>query len=181
MKTNDSHYTQCKTNEGAASVVKYAASSGLQCKDDLVKDDIAGTAASRNSQCETSAGTTTLATYAASSGLQCTGQLVRDNSTTSNVSHNHQRESSMASTAGMKGCSSHTSQCEDIATENLHMADNSKNYQVRYVYNSGVIPRQVDALLARKPRKGDCNIGKVKNRTVLNSRKHVQEMVFDGV
>ena len=67
----------------------------------------------------------------------------------------------MPDTAGV-GSASRSSQCEDIVADDLHIADNSKNYKVRFVYNSEVVSRQVDALLARKPRKIECNTGEVK-------------------
>ena len=134
--------------------------------------------ASHNLTCESSAGAVAVVKHAASAGLQCNSELVKGNAGSLKVSHN-QHYAGMSDTAGV-GSASHSSKCEHTVADDLHIADN-KNFKVRFIYNSGVVPRQIDALLARKHRKSDCNIGVLKNRTVWNSGKGVQNMVPKNV
>ena len=134
--------------------------------------------ASHNLTCESSAGAVAVVKHAASAGLQCNPELVKGNAGSLKVSHN-QHYAGMSDTAGV-GSASHSSKCEHTVADDLHIADN-KNFKVRFIYNSGVVPRQIDALLARKHRKSDCNIGVLKNRTVWNSGKGFQNMVPKNV
>ena len=120
--------------------------------------------ASHSLTCESSAGAVGVVKHTASGGLQCKSELVKDNAASSRASHN-QYMAGMSHIASA-GSASHTSQCEGMVADNLHIAENSKSYKVRFVYNSGVVPRQVDALLARKPKRTEYNTGEVKNRTV---------------
>ena len=136
--------------------------------------------ASHNLTCESSAGAVGVVKHTASGGLQCKSELVKDNAASSRVSHNQQYIAGMSDIASV-GSASHISQCEGMVTDNLHIAENSKSYKVRFVYNSGVVPRQVDALLARKPQKTEYNTGEVKNRTVWYSGKCVPKMVLENV
>ena len=134
--------------------------------------------ASHNLTCESNAGAVAVVKHAASAGLQCNPELVKGNAGSLKVSHN-QHYAGMSDTAGV-GSASHSSKCEHTVVDDLHIADN-KNFKVRFIYNSGVVPRQIDALLARKHRKSDCNIGVSKSRTVWNSGKGVQNMVPKNV
>ena len=99
--------------------------------------------ASHNLTCESSAGAAGavgVVKHTASGGLQCKSELVTDNAARSTASHS-QHIAGMSQIAGAASAS-HTSQCEGIIADNLHIAENSKSYKVRFVYNSGVVPRQ---------------------------------------
>ena len=135
--------------------------------------------ASHNLTCECSAGAVGVVKCTASGGLQCKSELVKDNAASSRASHNQQYIAGVSHIASA-GSALHISQCEGMVTDNLHIAENSKSYKVRFVYNSGVVPRQVDALLARKPQKTEYNTGEVKNRTVWYSGK-CKRMVLENV
>ena len=136
--------------------------------------------ASHDLTCESSAGAAGVVgvvKHTASGGLQCKSELVTDNAACSTASHS-QHIAGMSQISGAASAS-HTSQCEGMVADNLHIAENSKSYKVRFVYNSGVVPRQVDALLARKSKRTKYSISEVKNRTVWYSGKCVPKMVLE--
>ena len=88
------------------------------------------------------------------SGLQCKGELVKDSTAACDVSHISQCESTRVTKAVMGSNASHSlKQCETIGVGESNTGDSSKNYKVRFVYNSRVVPRPVNAVLARKPAK----------------------------
>ena len=83
------------------------------------------------------------------------------------VSHNPQCEASKVSNAGMGSMASHSlNQCEGTGFGECEAVDCSKVYNTRLVYNSSVIPKQVDALLTRRPVKNCVNVRKFKSRNV---------------
>ena len=95
-----------------------------------------------------------------SSGLQCEGELVKDSTAAGGVSHNSICESSRVSEIAIGSNASHDQKCETSGVKAFTTGDSSKNYRVRFVYNSRVVPRQVDALLARKPARNNVKMSK---------------------
>ena len=67
-------------------------------------------------------------------------------------------------------------QCETIGVGVFKTGDSSKNYKIRFVYNSRVVPRQVDALLARKPVNNSAKCQNVKSRTIWGSVNSANSM-----
>ena len=103
----------------------------------------------------------------ASTGLQCQAELVKYSTAAGGVSRNL-CESNRVSEVSMGSNASHGQKCE-TATGVFAANVSSKNYKVRFVYNSRVVPRQVDALLARKPVVDNVKCQNVLGRTVWAS------------
>ena len=103
----------------------------------------------------------------ASTGLQCQAELVKYSTAAGGVSRNL-CESNRVSEVSMGSNASHGQKCE-TATGVFAANVSSKNYRVRFVYNSRVVPRQVDALLARKPVVDNVKCQNVLGRTVWAS------------
>ena len=105
---------------------------------------------------------------AASTGLQCQAELVKYSTAAGGVSRNL-CESSRVSEVSMGSNASHGQKCETVTGEMFTANGSSKNYRVRFVYNSRVVPRQVDALLARKPAIDNVKCQNVLGRTIWAS------------
>ena len=88
------------------------------------------------------------------SGFQCKGELVKDSTAACDVSGNCPCESSRETEAAMGSNASHgQKQCETTGVGVFKTGDSSKNCKIRFVFNSRAVPRQVNALLARKTSK----------------------------
>ena len=100
-----------------------------------------------------------------SGGLQCKGELIMNS--TDRLSRNSKCEASKVSNACMGSMVSRSlNQCEGSGLGECKTVDCSKGYNIRFVYNSNVIPKQVDALLARRPVKNCVNARRCKSRNV---------------
>ena len=101
---------------------------------------------------------------------------------TDRLSRNSQCEASKVNNAGMGSMVSHSlNKCEGSGFGECKAMDCSKSYSIRFVYNSSVIPKQVDALLARRPVKNCVNARIFKNRNVWGSMNAATKVSSDCV
>ena len=132
---------------------------GLQCTNDLVIHSIEACDWSRNSQCESK-----VSRNPRSTEVVC--DWSRDSQCESNASHR--------SSCGRTACDKlRKSQCESKHVNAEVMGSSvvcsSKHYKDRFIYNSRLVPRQVEALLAKKCVKNSVKCYNVKRRTVCRS------------
>ena len=147
----------------------------MRWKGSVTKVGNVKTSDSRHLLCEASVVKPTV-----SGGLQCKGELVTNSTDTDRVSRNPQCEASKVSNAGMGSMASCSlNQCEGTGFGECKAVDCSKVYNIRFVYNSSVIPKQVDALLARRPVKNCVNVRKFKSRNVWCSGNAVTKVSPD--
>ena len=102
-------------------------------------------------------------------GLQSGGELVKDSTAAAGVSRSLPCESNRVCDMVMGSNASRDKLCESSIVEACTVGDNSNKYRVRFIYNSKVVPRQVDALLAKKPARCSVKCQNVKSRTVWGS------------
>ena len=144
--------SQCETDDVSSSGVL----NGLQCTNDLVVRSIEAGDWSHNSQCESKVSHNPRSTEAV-----C--DWSRDSQCESNASHRSSCSRTVCDKCSRSQCESKHVNAEVMGSS---VVCSSKHYKDRFIYNSRLVPKQVEALLAKKCVKNSAKCYNVKSRTV---------------